>query len=1313
MVMKNAFTLTLLLFVCFYSAVSQNAVSISSIDAHPTFNNIGVHMTISGDDNLNSALVIFYKEQSQSVYQEAAMTMRAYPGLVIDGNTTARNFHAGSVMYLDPGTTYDIQLVLSDPDGGDVTTDIVVSTQTIPTPNLANTRYVSPGNGGGSGTLADPYLGLQAAADNAVAGDHFIVGPGVYAPFELLSSGTAGNPISFISEVEHEATIDGANISAGIIILGEFSSSITQVIIDGFRIQNGLRGIDAQNAQNITVRNNIIKDVDYAYVNRRENGLESDQYITNNFMMGRSPWPANGIPDERAVDLRGTNNVVSFNTIINFADGVSTDGPAYETSYGLDIHNNDIINIVDDHIEVDGTISNTRIYANRCFNARAGISVAPVYGGPVYILRNIIFNIENTAIKMNRGPSGILVAHNTIVADNNATESPTGWQNTYYRNNLILASRYCFEMFGIVNGSIDDWDYGAYYSTRGGMVGTEWFKWNNIRYAMVPDLAASGILEENAIEVAFGEFENIALPDPYPVEYATEDRNFMPLAGASVINSGEDLGHINAPFVSDGQADRGALEFGEDLPQYGHDFVSGTDPCPVINDVSTVSIDPYPTFNNIGIHYSILGDDNLNSSLTLFYKLSSETSFQEAAMTMRAYPGLIIDGASTNRNYHAGSLLSLEPGTSYDVQLVLTDPDGGSVTTEITVATKAIPEPSMNNTYYVAPGNGGGNGTNADPYLGLQEAADNAVPGDHFLVQPGNYSSFNLTTSGTAGNPISFQSVDLHQAIIDGNNTSSGIVILGQFSANLSHVILDGFTIQNGLRGIDAQNTQFITVRNNIIKDVDYAYVNRREFGVESDQYITNNLILGRSIWPSSGIPDERAIDLRGNTNVVSYNTIKNFADGVSTDGPAYETSYALDIHNNDIINIIDDHIEVDGTISNTRIYQNRCFNGRAGVSIAPVYGGPVYVYRNIIFNIENTGIKMNRDPSGIVVAHNTIVADNNATESPTGWQNTYYRNNLILASRYCFEMFGLADDSVDDWDYGAYYSTRGGMVGTEWFKWDNVRYPMVPDLAASGILEANAIEVAFSEFENIALPAPYPTEYTTDDRSFMPISGAAVIDSGEDLTHMNLAFVSDGSADRGALEFGEELPHYGHYFPCDDGDECTSDDNIDIDCNCVGIEEDVDDDGLCDALDPCVFCADLTITQTILPTLVNGPTNSFWEIQIHEQTGFDTKGTITIILQKDQRLNIDWQASISQIGPFSVDNADWNYDNSHPGFHFWTTDIVIEGNGSSTIGFEAVYDPENSSGVVNFTTTILLGSGGEDNGLNNIDSETILYFSE
>ena len=730
------------------------------------------------------------------------------------------------------------------------------------------------------------------------------------------------------------------------------------------------------------------------------------------------------------------------------------------------------------------------------------------------------------------------------------------------------------------------------------------------------------------------------------------------------------------------------------------------------NAVSISSTDSYPTFNNIGIHLVISGDDNLNSELTIFYKEQNQSDYQPAARTMRAYPGLVIDGNTTTRNYHAGSIMHLEPSTAYDIQLILLDPDGGGSTSDITISTNSIPEPSAVNTRYVAPGNGGGDGTEANPYLGLQVAADNAIPGDHFIVLPGNYTPFTLLTSGDNMNLISFQSQALHQAVIDGNNTNAGIVTLGEFNNTIAHIIIDGFTIQNGERGIDAQNAQFVTARNNIIKDIDYAYVNRREFGLESDQYITNNLMIGRSIWPSTGIPNERAIDIRGNTNVVSYNTIKNFADGVSTDGPAYETSYALDIHNNDIINIIDDHIEVDGTISNTRIYQNRCFNGRAGISIAPVYGGPVYIFRNIIFNLENTALKMNRGPSGIIVAHNTMVSDENATQSTTGWQNTYYRNNLILASRYCFELFGLVGSSEDNWDYGAYYSTRGGQTNTEWFKWNNIRYANVPVLNASGILEMNAIEVAFSDFENIALPDPYPTEYSTNERDFMPLPGSNVIDSGEPLTHLNAPFVSDGMPDRGALEWGEEEPRYGHYFPCDDGNPCTSDDNIDLDCNCTGVALDIDEDGLCDELDPCVFCADLAITQSLLPSIANGPTTTYWELRVQEVEGYDTEGAINVVLPKDFKLQITWDPNGISIGPYTVNNSVWTYDNSNPNFHIWNTNSVVTGSSSSSLGFEALYDPSNTFGLVNYTCTILSSSGGEINSTNNIDSETLSYFT-
>ncbi len=579
--MKNRFhsLFVILLFtIASFNINGQNAVIPGEVRLDATFNNIGVNYAIDGDDNLNSELQIRYRLQGLFNYSPAATTMRAHPGLIIDGLTTSRNYHAGSVLFLEPGTTYEVECILTDIDGGSLTTTHTITTKTIPEPAAnATIHFVVPGNGGGSGTSTDPYLGLQSAANNAQAGDHFIVGSGNYDPFTLTTSGTADNPISFISETQHGAIINGNGTSSGIVNLGDFSTIITHVIIDGFRIENGNYGIDAQNTQFVTVRNNIIQNVGWGYYNRRELGNEHDQYITNNLMIGTTSWPQSGTPNERGVDIRGNNNVVSFNTIIDFADGISTDGEQYEISYSLDIHNNEISNAVDDLIEVDGTISNTRVYANRCFNGRAGVSLAPIDGGPTYVFRNILFNMENSAFKMNRGPSGMMIVHNTCINDENVVESPDGWQNTLYRNNVMMGSRYCFELFNQVPGSIDDWDYDAFYSTRAGDTGTEWFKWNNIRYAGVTELQNSGLLELNAIGVLPSDFENIFIPDPFPVAYNTSQINTMPIQSSPVINTGAMLDNLNNSFVSDGMPDRGALEFGIPIPQYGHDFGISTD----------------------------------------------------------------------------------------------------------------------------------------------------------------------------------------------------------------------------------------------------------------------------------------------------------------------------------------------------------------------------------------------------------------------------------------------------------------------------------------------------------------------------------------------------------------------------------------------------------------------------------------------------------------------------------------------------------------------------------------------------------------
>jgi len=550
------------------------------------------------------------------------------------------------------------------------------------------------------------------------------------------------------------------------------------------------------------------------------------------------------------------------------------------------------------------------------------------------------------------------------------------------------------------------------------------------------------------------------------------------------------------------------------------------------NGVISSDVDYNATFEHIGVHVSIVGDNNLNSTLQIDYKLQGTMSWESGATTMRAHPQLKIDGSNLNLNFHAGSVLFLMPNSEYNIRLTLSDPDGGSIVITNTVKTRAKPSiPANGQTIYVIPGNGGGNGTQANPYQGAQDAADNAQPGHIIELANGTYAPFSLLQNGTVNAPIVIKSQNLHGAVINGANTTSGIIQVGSFSDSIQHIIIDGLAITNGKWGIDAQNTQSLTVRNCNVFNVDYGFVNRRENGWEYDQYIHNNKFVGRTFWPQSIIPAERGVDIRGNRNVVSFNTITDFGDGVSTDGKAYRTAYALDIHNNDISRIVDDLIEVDGIVSNARVYLNRCFNGRAGVSLAPIYGGPAYVFRNELVNMENSAFKMNRAPSGLIVVNNTVVKSENGIASTAGWQNTIVKNNAVFCTRYCIEEYGLVPGSTDDWNYNGYRSTRPGTVSGPWFKWSGTRYYNVFDLQINSNIETNGRIINTNDVGNLTIPTTYQSQMSPGQVDLAPVAGSMLIDAGFSFSNLNDRFVLDGMPDLGALEAGMPLPEYGHDF--------------------------------------------------------------------------------------------------------------------------------------------------------------------------------------
>ena len=72
---------------------------------------------------------------------------------------------AGSVLLLDPGTSYELRLTLKDPDGGSAARTLKSQTRSEPQVSpRARRRLVVPGTGGGSGTGKDPFRGLESTS---------------------------------------------------------------------------------------------------------------------------------------------------------------------------------------------------------------------------------------------------------------------------------------------------------------------------------------------------------------------------------------------------------------------------------------------------------------------------------------------------------------------------------------------------------------------------------------------------------------------------------------------------------------------------------------------------------------------------------------------------------------------------------------------------------------------------------------------------------------------------------------------------------------------------------------------------------------------------------------------------------------------------------------------------------------------------------------------------------------------------------------------------------------------------------------------
>ena len=606
----------------------------------------------------------------------------------------------------------------------------------------------------------------------------------------------------------------------------------------------------------------------------------------------------------------------------------------------------------------------------------------------------------------------------------------------------------------------------------------------------------------------------------------------------------------------------------------------------------------HPTLHNLGFEWVIRGDENRNAQVTVAFRRVGEAEWREALPLVRV-GGERVFRTREHLDYRvpdgfAGSILNLEAGTEYECRFELSDADGTSGETghTVRVTTRTEPQPyAGGRTLHVYPPYH--EGEREEPHFtsllqayygsGLGDWSvvweRRAQPGDTILVHAGLYKNdrlnyvdpmmtpfdgtMSLTLKGTAKKPITIKAAGDGDVVFDGAGNHRIFDVMAS-----EHHIFDGITIRNTDVGIFAGQKEVLGAVGLTVKNCRFENVGVgvwTEYAGSSDFYIADNIFLGRnersllvgwtgSLWASAGpygsheMRSYYAVKVYGPGHVIAHNSIAYFHDGIgiSTYGrpeqdPERRAS-AIDIYNNDIHMSGDDFIETDGGVHNIRVFNNRGVNAaHGGYSSQPVFGGPVYFYRNLLYHVPSgVAFKFSAKPAGLFVFHNTIVGEQTARDPSA---NMHYRNNLFLGRDTPGRGIMTWANATEAYssDYNGFRPNRGVA---EQFRWlapkpahdmyaakaeDWTTFPSLTAFQSATGQESHGIEVDFDIFEKMTPPDPSQRHamYHAMELNFRLRPGSRAVDAGVAIPTVNDGFIG-AAPDLGALEVGQPEPTYG-----------------------------------------------------------------------------------------------------------------------------------------------------------------------------------------
>lgn len=274
------------------------------------------------------------------------------------------------------------------------------------------------------------------------------------------------------------------------------------------------------NASDILIQGSTFFNNDLGIGLKRDSGrnlIQDNTFSDTDFM-----WPWDAVKDGSNLETGGVGfyspttgrgNVIRRNTFHDYFDGATTcpEDNGTETNE-TDFYDNEIYNTGDDALSSDGSCSNVRIWGNVMHNVLVGISFAPIYEGPIYAIRNVIYNLDagnnnysGISFKFNSGydQSGrMYLFHNTAdaVRPNNpgfALKSPGTWQMIVTRNNTWTGTGYAIENANTSQPL--DFDYDNLWTS-----GPEIAWWGGTHYGTMAAFRSGTGLETHGVSVAPG-----------------------------------------------------------------------------------------------------------------------------------------------------------------------------------------------------------------------------------------------------------------------------------------------------------------------------------------------------------------------------------------------------------------------------------------------------------------------------------------------------------------------------------------------------------------------------------------------------------------------------------------------------------------------------------------------------------------------------------------------------------------------------------------------------------------------------------------